>query len=83
LNLCVTTYEKLFKLVLNTILAHYLYGYVARPVLALALKGDKFTDPDGKSLKRSCLMAMERKETMSYHQAPFFRKTSFTLVISK
>jgi cell fate regulator YaaT (PSP1 superfamily) len=26
---------------------------------------------------------MERKETMSYHQAPFFRKTSFTLVISK
>jgi hypothetical protein len=31
---------------------------------------DKFTDPiDGKVLKRSCLMAMERKETMSYHQA--------------
>jgi hypothetical protein len=65
--------KKLFKLILNTILAHYLYAsYVARPVLALALKGDKFTDPiDGKVLKRSCLMAMERKETMSYHQAPF------------
>jgi hypothetical protein len=41
---------------------------MSRPVLALALKGDKFTDPiDGKVLKRSCLMAMERKETMSYH----------------
>jgi hypothetical protein len=30
--------KKLFKLVLNTILAHYLASYVARPVLALALK---------------------------------------------
>jgi hypothetical protein len=72
-NLCVTTYEKLFKLVLNTIPRPLLIrlSYVARPVLALALKGDKFTDPiDGKVLKRSCLMA-ERKETMSYHQAPF------------
>jgi SAM-dependent methyltransferase len=41
---------------------------MSRPVLALALKGDKFTDPiDGKSFKTFCLMAMERKETMSYH----------------
>jgi hypothetical protein len=55
-----------------------------RVLFSFSLKGDKFTDPiDGKVLKRSCLMAMERKETMSYHQATFFRKTSFTLVISK
>jgi hypothetical protein len=33
---------------------------------SFSFKGDKFTDPiDGKVLKRSCLMAMERKETMS------------------
>jgi hypothetical protein len=55
---------------------------MSRPVLALALKGDKFTDPiDGKVLNRSCLMAMERKQCITKHS--FFRKTSFTLAISK
>ncbi|MFT7395558.1 MAG: SAM-dependent methyltransferase [Flavobacterium sp.] len=46
--------KKLFKLVLNTIPRPLLIrlSYVARPVLALALKGDQFTDPiDGKSFK--------------------------------
>jgi hypothetical protein len=62
--------KKLFKL-LNTISPITIVCYVARPVLALALKGDKFTDPiDGKVLNRSCLMATD-KETTSYHQALF------------
>lgn len=46
--------KKLFKLVLNTIPRPLLIrlSYVARPILALSLKGDKFTDPiDGKSFR--------------------------------
>ncbi|MFC4739091.1 class I SAM-dependent methyltransferase [Flavobacterium ponti] len=46
--------KKLFKLILNTIPRPILIrlSYVARPVLALLLKGTKFTDPiDGKSFK--------------------------------
>lgn len=46
--------KKLFKLILNTIPRPILIrlSYVARPVLALALKGTTFTDPiDGKSFK--------------------------------
>ncbi|WP_299396183.1 class I SAM-dependent methyltransferase [uncultured Gelidibacter sp.] len=46
--------KKLFKLILNTIPRPILIrlSYVARPVLAFFLKGDKFTDPiDGKSFK--------------------------------
>ncbi|WP_291104530.1 MULTISPECIES: class I SAM-dependent methyltransferase [unclassified Flavobacterium] len=44
--------KKLFKLILNTIPRPILIrlSYIARPVLALALKGSKFTDPiDGES----------------------------------
>lgn len=46
--------KKLFKLILNTIPRPILIrlSYVARPVLALALKGNTFTDPiDGKSFR--------------------------------
>jgi SAM-dependent methyltransferase len=46
--------KKLFKFILNTIPRPILirFSYVIRPVLALALKGSKFTDPiDGKSFK--------------------------------
>ncbi len=46
--------KKLFKIILNTIPRPILIrlSYVARPILALALKGDQFTDPiDGKSFK--------------------------------
>ncbi|WP_426090945.1 class I SAM-dependent methyltransferase [Flavobacterium sp. DSR3-2] len=46
--------KKLFKLILNTIPRPILIrlSYVARPVLAFALKGTTFTDPiDGKSFK--------------------------------
>lgn len=46
--------KKLFKLILNTIPRPLLIrlSYIARPVLALALKGNTFTDPiDGKSFK--------------------------------
>ena len=46
--------KKLFKLILNTIPRPILIrlSYAARPVLALALKGRKFTDPiDGKSFR--------------------------------
>jgi len=46
--------KKLFKFILNTIPRPLLIrlSYVARPVLALLLKGDKFTDPiDGKSFR--------------------------------
>ena len=46
--------KKLFKLILNTIPRPLLIrlSYVARPVLAFALKGTKYTDPiDGKSFK--------------------------------
>ncbi|TRW99978.1 class I SAM-dependent methyltransferase [Flavobacterium gawalongense] len=46
--------KKLFKLILNTIPRPILIrlSYVARPVLAVALKGTQFTDPiDGKSFK--------------------------------
>ena len=51
---CETKMKKLFKLVLNTIPRPILIrlSYVARPILALALKGNTFTDPiDGKSFK--------------------------------
>ncbi len=47
--------KKLFKLILNTIPRPILIrlSYVARPVLAFALKGNTFTDPiDGKSFRR-------------------------------
>ena len=46
--------KKLFKLILNTIPRPLLIrlSYVVRPVLALALKGTRFTDPiDGKSFR--------------------------------
>lgn len=46
--------KKLFKLVLNTIPRPVLIrlSYVVRPVIALALKGNTYTDPiDGKSFK--------------------------------
>lgn len=46
--------KKLFKLILNTIPRPLLIrlSYVIRPVLAFALKGNKFTDPiDGRSFK--------------------------------
>ncbi|MCF8321821.1 MAG: methyltransferase domain-containing protein, partial [Flavobacterium sp.] len=46
--------KKLFKLILNTIPRPLLIrlSYVARPVIAFWLKGDKFTDPiDGKSFR--------------------------------
>jgi SAM-dependent methyltransferase len=46
--------KSVFKLILNTIPRPILIrlSYVARPILALALKGDRFTDPiDGKSFK--------------------------------
>lgn len=46
--------KKLFKFVLNTIPRPLLIrlSYLVRPVLALALKGDRFTDPiDGKSFR--------------------------------
>ena len=44
-----------FKLILNTIPRPYLIklSYLARPVLATLLKGDRYTDPiDGKSFKK-------------------------------
>ena len=46
--------KKLFKIILNTIPRPLLIrlSYVARPIIALTLKGTKFTDPiDGKSFK--------------------------------
>ena len=46
--------KSVFKLILNTIPRPLLIrmSYVARPLLALALKGNKFTDPiDGKSFR--------------------------------
>jgi SAM-dependent methyltransferase len=46
--------KKLFKFILNTIPRPLLIrlSYVARPILAFALKGNKFTDPiDGKSFR--------------------------------
>ena len=46
--------KKAFKLILNTIPRPILIrlSYVARPLIEIALKGDKFTDPiDGKSFK--------------------------------
>lgn len=46
--------KKLFKLILNTIPRPILIrlSYIARPILALALKGNTFTDPiDGKSFR--------------------------------
>ncbi len=49
-----TTMKKLFKFILNTIPRPILIrlSYVARPILAMLLKGTKFTDPiDGKSFK--------------------------------
>ncbi|GGB82171.1 SAM-dependent methyltransferase [Flavobacterium suaedae] len=47
--------KKLFKLILNTIPRPLLIrlSYVARPMLALALKGNTYTDPiDGRSFKK-------------------------------
>ena len=44
--------KKLFKFILNTIPRPILIrlSYIARPILAIALKGNQFTDPiDGKS----------------------------------
>lgn len=46
--------KKLFKLILNTIPRPILIrlSYIARPILAFALKGSRFTDPiDGKSFR--------------------------------
>lgn len=46
--------KKLFKIILNTIPRPVLIrlSYVARPILALALRGNRFTDPiDGKSFR--------------------------------
>lgn len=46
--------KKLFKIILNTIPRPILIrlSYIARPILAFILKGDKFTDPiDGRSFK--------------------------------
>src|SRR6188508_175848 len=46
--------KKLFRFILNTIPRPLLIrmSYVIRPVLALALKGDTYTDPiDGKSFR--------------------------------
>jgi predicted SAM-dependent methyltransferase len=46
--------KKLFKTILNTIPRPILIrlSYVARPIIAFSLKGDKYTDPiDGKSFK--------------------------------
>ncbi len=46
--------KKLFKIILNTIPRPILIrlSYVARPILAFLLKGNKFTDPiDGRSFK--------------------------------
>lgn len=46
--------KKLFKFILNTIPRPLLIrlSYIARPILALLLKGDQFTDPiDGKSFR--------------------------------
>lgn len=46
--------KKIFKIILNTIPRPLLIrlSYVARPILAVALKGKKYTDPiDGKSFK--------------------------------
>ena len=53
-NLCAIIMKKLFKLILNTIPRPLLIrlSYVARPIIAFSLKGDKYTDPiDGKSFK--------------------------------
>jgi hypothetical protein len=72
-NLCVTTYEKLFKLVLNTIPRPLLIrlSYVARPVLALALKVINLPILlTGKVLKRSCLMAMEQRNNVLSPSTP-------------
>ena len=47
--------KKLFKFILNTIPRPLLIrlSYIARPILALALKGSTFTDPiDGRSFRR-------------------------------
>jgi len=46
--------KKAFKKILNTVPRPLLIrlSYVARPIIAFSLKGDKFTDPiDGKSFK--------------------------------
>jgi hypothetical protein len=53
-NLREISMKKLFKLILNTIPRPILIrlSYLARPILAFLLKGDKFTDPiDGKSFR--------------------------------
>ena len=54
MNLCETAMKKLFKLILNIIPRPLLIrlSYIARPVLAFALRGNAFTDPiDGKSFR--------------------------------
>ena len=46
--------KRLFKFILNTIPRPILIrlSYIARPILAFLLKGNRFTDPiDGKSFK--------------------------------
>ena len=46
--------KSIFKIILNTIPRPILIrlSYIARPILAFFLKGDKFTDPiDGRSFK--------------------------------
>ena len=53
-KLCETTLKKIFKLILNVIPRPFLIrlSYFVRPILALLLKGEKFTDPiDGKSFR--------------------------------
>ena len=52
MNLCETAMKKLFKFILNAIPRPLLIrlSYIARPILAVMLKGSNYTDPiDGKS----------------------------------
>ena len=52
MNLCETAMKKLFKFILNAIPRPLLIrlSYIARPILAVMLKGSDYTDPiDGKS----------------------------------
>ena len=66
--------KKLFKFILNTIPRPVIIrlSYVIRPVLALVLKGDKYTDPiDGKSFKNFYLTAMGTNAIMYCHRAHF------------
>ena len=54
MKLCETTLKRFFKIILNTVPRPILIrlSYLARPILAVFLKGTKFTDPiDNKSFK--------------------------------